>query len=76
MRTRDDALLRQIDDYNREDCIATHELRDWLLERRDEVIETYGPLPPHPSRSRRSRLHPRRRSAPRSASGCSRPATS
>ena len=48
MRTRDDALLRQIDDYNREDCIATHELRDWLLERRDEVIETYGPLPPQP----------------------------
>ena len=48
MRTRDDALLRQIDDYNREDCIATHELRDWLLERRDEVIETYGPLPAAP----------------------------
>ena len=56
MRTRDDALLRQIDDYNREDCIATHELRDWLLERRDEVIETYRaaaaapePKPPKPT---------------------------
>jgi predicted RecB family nuclease len=31
MQTQDDELLRQIDEYNREDCIATRLLRDWLL---------------------------------------------
>ena len=34
MQTRDPALLAQIDEYNREDCVATRLLRDWLLERR------------------------------------------
>ena len=38
MQTHDDALLRQIDEYNREDCIATKLLRDWLLELRAEAI--------------------------------------
>jgi predicted RecB family nuclease len=47
MQTRDDSLLRQIDEYNHEDCIATHLLRDWLLERRDEALAQFGPfLPP------------------------------
>jgi predicted RecB family nuclease len=45
MQTRDDALLRQIDEYNREDCIATRLLRDWLLERRDEALAQFGPFP-------------------------------
>ena len=45
MQTRDPALLAQIDEYNREDCIATRLLRDWLLERRAEALERFGPFP-------------------------------
>ena len=45
MQTRDDSLLRQIDEYNHEDCIATRLLRDWLLERRDEALAQFGPFP-------------------------------
>jgi uncharacterized protein len=45
MQTRDPELLRQIDDYNHEDCIATRGLRDWLLERRAEALERFGPFP-------------------------------
>ena len=53
MQTRDDALLRQIDEYNREDCIATRLLRDWLLERRDEALAQFGPFPlPEPPESK------------------------
>ncbi len=53
MQTHDDALLRQIDGYNEEDCIATKLLRDWLLELRAEAIEQFGPLPqPEPTEPR------------------------
>ena len=53
MQTRDDSLLRQIDEYNREDCIATLLLRDWLLERRDEALAQFGPFPlPEPPEPR------------------------
>ena len=53
MQTHDDALLRQIDEYNREDCIATMLLRDWLLELRAEAIAEFGPLPqPEPKELR------------------------
>jgi AAA domain/RNase_H superfamily len=53
MQTHDDALLRQIDEYNREDCIATKLLRDWLLELRAEAIQEFGPLPqPEPKELR------------------------
>ena len=45
MQTRDDSLLDQIDAYNREDCIATRLLRDWLLERREEALAQFGPFP-------------------------------
>ena len=45
MQTRDDAILAAIDAYNREDCIATRVLRDWLLERRAEAIARFGPFP-------------------------------
>jgi uncharacterized protein len=45
MLTRDDALLRQIDEYNEEDCIATMILRDWLLKLRAEAIERFGEFP-------------------------------
>jgi uncharacterized protein len=45
MQTHDPALLAQIDAYNREDCIATLLLRDWLLELRAGAIERWGPFP-------------------------------
>jgi uncharacterized protein len=46
MQTRDPALLAQIDEYNREDCVATLLLRDWLLRLRDESVARFGPFPP------------------------------
>jgi predicted RecB family nuclease len=53
MQTRDPVLLAQLDAYNREDCIATRLLRDWLLARRDEAIATFGPFPePEPKEPR------------------------
>jgi uncharacterized protein len=45
MQTREDALLRQIDEYNREDCLATLLLRDWLLELRADALAEFGPFP-------------------------------
>jgi uncharacterized protein len=45
MQTGEQALLDQIDAYNREDCVATLLLRDWLLERRDEALAQFGPFP-------------------------------
>ncbi len=46
MLERDQAILDGIADYNREDCVATRLLRDWLLERRDEALARFGPFPP------------------------------
>ncbi len=34
--------LQEIERYNREDCRSTHDLREWLLERRLEAIEKFG----------------------------------
>jgi uncharacterized protein len=45
MVERDDAILAEIAAYNREDCIATRVLRDWLLARRAEALERFGPFP-------------------------------
>src|SRR6266511_3968872 len=45
MQTRDDSLLVQLDAYNKEDCIATLLLRDWLLQLRDDAIAQFGPFP-------------------------------
>ena len=45
MRTRDGRILAEIAAYNREDCVATRLLRDWLLERRAEALARFGPLP-------------------------------
>jgi predicted RecB family nuclease len=42
IETRDPAILEGIALYNKEDCIATRLLRDWLLELRAEA----GPIPP------------------------------
>jgi uncharacterized protein len=46
MQTGEPELLAQIDEYNREDCIATLLLRDWLLELREEAVAKFGPFPP------------------------------
>lgn len=45
MQTRDQALLDQIAAYNEEDCVATLLLRDWLLQRRAEALQQFGPFP-------------------------------
>ena len=42
---RDQAILDGIAAYNREDCIATRILRDWLLERRAEALALFGTFP-------------------------------
>jgi uncharacterized protein len=44
-QSRDRAILEQIARYNEEDCVATLELRDWLLERRAEALEQFGEFP-------------------------------
>jgi predicted RecB family nuclease len=45
MVSRDGRILEQIAAYNREDCIATRLLRDWLLERRAEALARFGAFP-------------------------------
>jgi predicted RecB family nuclease len=66
IQTRDAAILDTIAAYNREDCVATLLLRDWLLARRAEALERFGPLPlpepkePRPitpAKQRRQELH-------------------
>ncbi|MCP9485572.1 MAG: TM0106 family RecB-like putative nuclease [Gaiellaceae bacterium MAG52_C11] len=53
MQTGEQALLDRIDEYNREDCIATRLLRDWLLGLRDESLAAHGPFPlPEPKESK------------------------
>ncbi|MBV9718725.1 MAG: TM0106 family RecB-like putative nuclease [Candidatus Eremiobacteraeota bacterium] len=39
---RDEAILDDIERYNRDDCRSTCDLRAWLLERRAEAIEKFG----------------------------------
>src|SRR5213075_198665 len=51
---RDAARLEAVAAYNEEDCLATLELRDWLLTRREEAAERYGveiPYLPVPDRT-------------------------
>ncbi len=53
MIERDQAILDGIGAYNREDCIATRVLRDWLLERRADALARFGPFPlPEPIASK------------------------
>ncbi|WP_205856241.1 ribonuclease H-like domain-containing protein, partial [Phytoactinopolyspora endophytica] len=40
---RDQSILDAIEDYNRDDCVSTRRLRDWLEERRSDLIGTVGP---------------------------------
>jgi len=39
---RNPAILRAIKDYNEEDCLSTHLLREWLLERKAEAEAEWG----------------------------------
>ena len=41
---RQKRLLDEIAAYNEEDCLATLELRNWLLERRREAEQGFGPI--------------------------------
>jgi hypothetical protein len=45
MRTREQRLLDEIAAYNEEDCVATLQLREWLLGRQREALERFGPFP-------------------------------
>ena len=59
MQTRDQSLLDQIDAYNREDCVATRLLRDWLLELRGKALAEFGPFPlPELKEANTAALHP------------------
>ena len=52
---RDQTLLDDIEAYNRDDCVSTRQLRDWLEERRIESVDRFGsdaepaPDPSHPA---------------------------
>ncbi|HST26282.1 MAG TPA: TM0106 family RecB-like putative nuclease [Gaiellaceae bacterium] len=62
VETHDPSILGTIAAYNREDCVATHALRDWLLERRDEALAQFGPFPqpePEGPEEERERAEPR-----------------
>ena len=78
MQTGEQALLDQIDAYNREDCIATLLLRDWLLERRAEALAQFGPFPlpepkvPKPTPEREGRARGAARAAARRGRGARR----
>lgn len=37
LATGEEGILERIADYNRDDCLSTWRLRDWLLERREEA---------------------------------------
>ncbi|HLG69790.1 MAG TPA: TM0106 family RecB-like putative nuclease [Chloroflexota bacterium] len=43
------AILQDIEDYNRDDCISTWKLRDWLEERRTEAAGSFGQELPRPA---------------------------
>ncbi|MBI3521698.1 MAG: TM0106 family RecB-like putative nuclease [Chloroflexi bacterium] len=42
--TREQSILDDIEAYNRDDCVSTLRLRDWLEQRRDEAIAKYGAI--------------------------------
>ena len=46
--TSDDAILADLEAYNRVDCDSTRLLRDWLEERRPEYEATFGLAPSRP----------------------------
>ena len=42
-------LLKEIEEYNRDDCVSTMHLRDWLEGQRDKLEDELGPELPRPS---------------------------
>lgn len=60
LETHDQQLLNDIEAYNRDDCVSTLKLRDWLEERRNEAEVQFGPLPrpPVPARPAESAVEP------------------
>ena len=42
LETGEESLLEAIEEYNADDCRSTRELRDWLLERRQESLAKSG----------------------------------
>ena len=70
--TQEPAILQAIADYNEEDCVSTLELRDWLLDRKQEAESRAGEsipwkaksLPPeNPKRAEEDELTAQRRTA-------------
>jgi predicted RecB family nuclease len=51
LSTGDDAILGSIAAYNRDDCVSTLMLRDWLEERRAELVTRMGHDPGRPAAS-------------------------
>ena len=49
LATADQAILDSIGVYNRDDCVSTLLLRDWLEERRAELVERLGHDPGRPA---------------------------
>jgi len=47
-------ILDGIEDYNRDDCESTWQLRGWLLEQREKLIAEHGEPPPRPAQPERS----------------------
>ncbi len=45
----DDNILVDIENYNRDDCISTLQLRDWLLQLRGELVSRDGEFPWKPA---------------------------
>lgn len=54
---RDQALLDDIEKYNRDDCRSTWMLRDWLLQRRQEAIESHGEIAFRPAKDSSDSCH-------------------
>ena len=42
----DDAILRDIENYNKDDCESTYLLHQWILERRKEAMAKFGAMLP------------------------------
>ncbi|MFY9614728.1 MAG: TM0106 family RecB-like putative nuclease [Candidatus Dormiibacterota bacterium] len=48
LESRDRHLLEDIEAYNREDCVSTFELRDWLEGRRRDAMRDFAVMIPRP----------------------------
>ena len=44
METKDKKLLEEIEEYNKQDCISTFKLRNWLLKKLNQRIQNFMSL--------------------------------